>query len=62
VEYRLKRRMPKEEFVKILIFGDTEGFKDELDEVDGGDSDKSDEGGIALIGAGDENEDVGADL
>ncbi|CAZ82272.1 unnamed protein product [Tuber melanosporum] len=62
MEYRLKRRMPKEEFLEKLIFGDVEGFKDKLDGVDGGDSDKSDEGGIALVGDGDENEDVGADL
>ncbi|KAG0132663.1 hypothetical protein HOY82DRAFT_483782, partial [Tuber indicum] len=61
-EYRLKRWMPKEEFLEKLISGDAEGFKDELDEVDGGDCDKSDEGGIALVGGVDENEDVGVDL
>ncbi|KAG0136495.1 hypothetical protein HOY82DRAFT_576491 [Tuber indicum] len=62
MEYRFKRRMPKEEFLEKLNIGEAECFEDELDEVDGGDSDESDEGGIALVGDGDENEDAGADV
>ncbi|KAG0136482.1 hypothetical protein HOY82DRAFT_478899, partial [Tuber indicum] len=62
IEYQLEIRISKEEFLEKLIFGDAEGFRDELDEVDGGDSDESNEGGIALVGDGDESEDAGVDL
>ncbi|KAG0128094.1 hypothetical protein HOY82DRAFT_612528 [Tuber indicum] len=52
----------EEEFLEKLIFGDSEGFEDGLNEVDGGDSDDSDEGGIPLVRDRNGNEDAGADL
>ncbi|KAG0138544.1 WD40-repeat-containing domain protein [Tuber indicum] len=52
----------EEEFLEKLIFGDAEGFEDGLNEVEGGNSDDSDEGGIELVGDGDGDEDAGADL
>ncbi|KAG0130297.1 hypothetical protein HOY82DRAFT_592122 [Tuber indicum] len=58
----VQKKDAEEEFLEKLIFGDAEGFEDGLNEVNGGDSDDSDEGGIALVGDGDGNEDAGADL
>ncbi|PWW79946.1 WD40 repeat-like protein [Tuber magnatum] len=56
----IQEKDAEEEFLEKLIFGDAEGFEDGLNEVGGGSPDDNDEGGIALVGDGDE--DAGADL